>query len=1379
MFGYIQAIFVQFLLSCSSCFSLTHSYQTYICIDGVQGNDSTACLLSGCQFPCKTLNYAFQTSLFQKDVMYKLSVGIHYLNTSVEFNSRQNIAIVGGGTSHNDTNIVCTNTEGGLKFNRSYFLLFEHFSITNCSFDTGVSQVNSNWYSNRAALLFYECHIFPANTTITINDVRISYSRNATALVLLDTNSLIAVTNSVFDQNGRGVNVHMSNSFKLWQNIQYNFMNCSIKNNSVLTKQHDKSNRVSCIPLNKVGHTYSYGGGMSVTLQNNGTLFGINLQIFNTQFLGNKARCGGGLFMVIQHNSVNNIIQLRGCLFENNACPYLHSNKSASFGGGLRLEHLNSDSTSGQNIISVQDCLFKNNSAFSGGGLSICPLAHTDTLLDFLKIQIENTQFVINTGNVGAAVQVSLIAIRVQTKPPNFLISNSTFFNNSILVKNHSAYQIGVGTVYTNQVPIKFHGRLLFLGNHGTALAAAGTYLLFNDCNAEFTNNSGLKGGAISLLGAADMVASDFTKMTFTHNHAKIYGGAIYVVYIEQENLIDYFNCFARPTKPFKHLHQWTANFVFIDNSAEMSGSSIFTTSSDPCEVNSGNILCSARWNYFQKGRAVHCKKEISTEPGYVQRMDSTTIKTIPGKIASLNLSILDDFQHELNKQTVFAAHIQYADTTNISINDEFRYVADQKIVINGVSGSRSHLHLHTIGNRAWHLHIPVELLDCPPGFILKFHKRKSASHCKCYKNHTYRGALECDPEEFESYLSSGYWMGYRTESENNTQQDLVVSSCPPGFCEYDEGYNTQKKIRVTDRASRNKLCLNREGVLCGKCIDGYGPAVNCDSYSCVVCQEESIGKKIAIYVFTVYAPLLILFSLMIFFGVRLTTGHFNAFIFYSQVMSSTFDIDADGRVNLKTFSRAHHKVLQRAYKVPYGLFNLEFVENFLDPFCISTHLNALDVIQLDYLVALTPLAMIVIVLVCFKLSHCCNRVAPTQVTNKAKSFWAKHKCGEHLLDAFAAFVLLSYTKFGLTSAYIIKSSCVYNATGDVVKPDLVQFAGQYNMADSVYLVRYFFPACLVLIINALPPLFLLGYPVIWLEKCLMRFQRLWKYYPVDKVHILLDTFQSCFKDNRRFFAGLYFMFRYAINIVYIVAADWYEKFMVQQIVCTVLVLLIAIGWPYKKNYLNYIDLLTFGNLAIINALSFYVYYRLHNESQIAYTSEPRYSFALQYVLVFLPLFYVIVYCAWRLIGEKRRRKLKRFFNNLKNAIQRKDLLDDSDVDNSVGQLDLSVSTGRVRDHGNRVRNPPTTSEVIVESSEYENAENGDETLIVRSRARNTYRARRDPQGLLNSHSSMGKDPDSGISSSQAHHTDSQPRPSPLVPILSVEEGTKNYGATD
>jgi len=202
-------------------------------------------------------------------------------------------------------------------------------------------------------------------------------------------------------------------------------------------------------------------------------------------------------------------------------------------------------------------------------------------------------------------------------------------------------------------------------------------------------------------------------------------------------------------------------------------------------------------------------------------------------------------------------------------------------------------------------------------------------------------------------------------------------------------------------------------------------------------------------------------------------------------------------------------------------------------------------------------------------------RVSPQQVTSTAQTCLSKLKSGEYILHTFAAFITLSYTKLVQTSGYLIRENVIYNATGGFVRPNRIFFAGQFNINDKLYIYRYFMPACVVLVLTAIPPIFLLGYPVIWTEKLLMYFPRVWKFYPCGKVHILLDTFQGCYKDNRRFFAGLYFIFRYIITIVYISTDEWIVRYMVQQIVCIVMVLVIAVCWPYaeKKSYLNYVDL--------------------------------------------------------------------------------------------------------------------------------------------------------------------------------------------------------------
>jgi len=207
----------------------------------------------------------------------------------------------------------------------------------------------------------------------------------------------------------------------------------------------------------------------------------------------------------------------------------------------------------------------------------------------------------------------------------------------------------------------------------------------------------------------------------------------------------------------------------------------------------------------------------------------------------------------------------------------------------------------------------------------------------------------------------------------------------------------------------------------------------------------------------------------------------------------------------------------------------------------------------------------------------------------------------------------------------------LYNENGTKIFPKRVYFAGNYKATDTDYIFKYCLPAsvCFATFV-AIPPLLLLGYPVKWLEWCLSKVECLWRIYPVDKVHILLDTFQGCYRNKMRFFAGLYFLFRLIFYVTYIVTDTYIQQFIIQQVACTVFIVLIALCQPYTKDnkIFNYVDMLMFTNLAILNALSWYLYhFAQDNPGQPLSTSV----FVIQYILVFLPLLYMIAYVLYDL----------------------------------------------------------------------------------------------------------------------------------------------------
>ena len=102
-------------------------------------------------------------------------------------------------------------------------------------------------------------------------------------------------------------------------------------------------------------------------------------------------------------------------------------------------------------------------------------------------------------------------------------------------------------------------------------------------------------------------------------------------------------------------------------------------------------------------------------------------------------------------------------------------------------------------------------------------------------------------------------------------------------------------------------------------------------------------------------------------------------------------------------------------------------------------------------------------------------------------------------------------------------------------------------------------------------------------------------------------------------------MFRLIINVTFVVTNSWFKQSIIQQITFIVFVVLIALCQPYtsEKKIFNYVDTLIFANLALLNALSLYFYIFFQT-----YTGEPLPTsvFVIQYILLFLPLLYMITY---------------------------------------------------------------------------------------------------------------------------------------------------------
>ena len=1222
------------------------SYNT-ISVDPSSGRDDSRCLDPLYGFRCATLSYALRYA--NHSTLYLLSAtGDHSLvagepNTLANL---RNITIASNGTS---SSVRCARN-AGLSFENVSSLAIENVVFLGCGTSHNSTSRNlSDTGSPYTLLKFTVALYFHLCDSVSLRHVTVTNSFGM-GVIMYDTTGKNLISNSVFSDNvaqdgatpgGGGFCIEFTYSTpgdfcapsSLHQNTgsRYDFTNSTFIGN---VADHISINVPTFIIPYACNHdAFGKGGGLALFFK--GSASDNTVRLSNCTFQNNTAVWGGGLYVEFHDAAMGNVIEIESTFTNNSAVVE---------GGGLRVAYYTpgDNQNIGANNFTLRSSTFMNNDAFTGGAIAVLPslLSAEDPIPQIL---VFNCTFESNEAELGSAVYGSYIALSsVSLITPVIDFQMCTFTNNFLNAQEDrrvAEHYIGIGAVYLNGIDAKFNGAILFINNSGSALAVVGAYVDFTSSNVSFFNNTGDKGGAISLLGDASMLISNYTNARFEGNRVSTYGGAIYNSYIERESFSSYSNCFIRYNPFFVPPDQWTAHFIFRNNTASISGNSIYSTSILPCSLftatlnESRTVFC---WNVTFWNYDHNCTDEIGTGFGNVS---AGKAETFPGMIYRLPISITDELGHYINGHTAFITTIGTQDPQPVATVDPGFYVAvDGVIQLNG-NGSANQtiiLTLEGTGNGMWHSEITVQLLPCPPGLSQDTNDQNGT--CKCDPSKTFNSIVFClggNSAEGTALIKVGYWIGFAPNSA------LVVATCPQGFCKKGtygalvfQLSDTYIYLPLNTSTLDSVVCApKRMGFVCGECVPSYAPSINDAIYSCVPCDSSQLVGNVFKYIGSVYIPLVLFFLFVILFNVKLTTGPANAFILFSQAIVSSFDANFSSQLTIDVYKGT--SVFFKICSAIYRIFNLDFQANLLKPFCIGTQFSTLDVIELSYVVAIMPCVMILIVmafyqvtkLTCiFKITQCNTRYGSQKLScTKAISFSP--------ILAFAAFLLLSYNKVSITASKILSQVRFRNASGLDIGMTRYYYAAQYN---SGYW-RYSLPSSFITVLIIVLPIILLGFPVRLFEKCISRMPAIMKHYPADKINIFLDAFQGCFLDNRRYFASAYFFFRLIVNVGFVLLPNVSLQFTCQQFLCIAMIALIVLLQPYKVAAYNFIDIIIFSNLAFISILNGYImqYGSDLNQQEIINALLVIFS-----ILTSLPLIYMVGYLIWHFLLEPKKDKI-------------------------------------------------------------------------------------------------------------------------------------------
>ena len=935
-----------------------------------------------------------------------------------------------------------------------------------------------------------------------------------------------------------------------------------------------------------------------------------------TKFTSNRARGnGGGLNISIGDTSFF-AIEIQDCEFTDNFSPHK--------GGGMHIEY-DPDIASTNFSFIIKSTIFRNNSADIGGGTSIY-LSRTENK-NSTHIRFKNATWINNTAKFGSAI--SLLPKEEYTERsrghlPKIAFDVLTMESNKIKVRkdqgemSYEEYTDGGGGLYCSNYIINMKGDSRISENDGSAF-----YLAYCQIHCDenttilFESNSGYYGGAIYLLSSEIIVSSD-TLLTFSNNAAFLSGGALH--FYSQELIFSSYSriCFIRRKATSNPA---TINFIFENNRAYASklgrNNSIHALSILPCtkELNASIHDIFSKIGTFKF--IPESSNTITTGAGNSRFLTQPEyIDVIPGKSTALKIESWDDFNR--NSNPIYLATIRDND-----VQVKYPYISKQtKLVLIGRVGSIVQVSLSTLSSRRLIATFPARLVECPPGYVM------IRDRCKCSvltaQESRYYGIATCNLSDFTTKRIRGFWIGYLS-NEAESDETLRTGYCPLGYCSKNETLPKNAKALLISR----KICTdNREGFLCAQCIENFSVYYNGLSFKCGKNDLCSIGWLF--YILGVILPITLVFTVILLWDISLTTGLVNGFIFFAQVVEyidTTVGDVIDFPPALQNLTSIHQTL--------YRMFQLDFFTAEALAFCIWKNANTLNILALKYVALIYTLVLIVGIILIIQHSHTAcklNKFLKKRLPNMKQSF----------IHGISAFLILVYSQCVTISVTILRKGYIYKK-GWHLSSEVVYYYGEYTWMSNAHL-PYAIIAILALILMGTPPILLLIYPLHYRVLALLKISEsrytnlTLKLIPLEKLKPFFDSFQSSFKDEYRFFSGLYFVYRLAILISLAVSrvSTFYILLEVQLVLMLILHLICQ---PHKRHLHNITDGLFFGNLAIINALTVF------NFTQTVYppatSNSLLVSIWIQTLLIFSPFLLLIISIMVRLCRHFRRKKEK------------------------------------------------------------------------------------------------------------------------------------------
>ena len=285
---------------------------------------------------------------------------------------------------------------------------------------------------------------------------------------------------------------------------------------------------------------------------------------------------------------------------------------------------------------------------------------------------------------------------------------------------------------------------------------------------------------------------------------------------------------------------------------------------------------------------------------------------------------------------------------------------------------------------------------------------------------------------------------------------------------------------------------LNRKGLVCSECADGFGPSVTSFEYRCVKCTNAWYG--VPLFLFLKFAPVTIFYLIVLVFQIRVSSPPIPCLIICAQLLILTLGSSAilHSEKKLMLTEQGDIRLDMKIVFSLYQVFNPDFGQYFMTPYCVNSRLKFIHIAFISYISAFFPILLICLTWLCIHL-HGRNFRPLVWLWRPFHRYFVQLRRGwgtkSDIIDVFITFFFLTYSKMMYQTLLLVTSRPIGN-----IEPSGEHFLTYVPALDqsidigSAHHLLLTIPVILVsLTFNLLLHLLLVLYPIQVFRSCLLK----------------------------------------------------------------------------------------------------------------------------------------------------------------------------------------------------------------------------------------------------------------------------------------------------